>query len=387
MLPGLRGAVSKTPRRTRRRLTVIRVTCLVGARPNFIKSAPLLRAMRSRASRIRCRLVHSGQHYDYVMSQTFFDELGLPAPRINLGVGSGSHAEQTGKIMTACERVFRRERPDWVVVLGDVNSTLAGALAAAKLHIPVAHVEAGLRSFNKRMPEEINRLLVDHVSELLFCPTRQAVENLKAEGIRRGVHRVGDVMYDAVRQYLALARRRSTILRTLGLAPRTYALATVHRAENTETPERLAAILSGLSRSGERVILPLHPRTWKVLRRLGRRVVSMPRLRLIPPVSYLDMLMLEQHARVIVTDSGGVQKEALFFRVPCLTVRDETEWVETVESGWNELVGADAGRIGEALTRLRRRGYRPPWHTRSISRQPFGDGHASERIVELLLRG
>ena len=364
---------------------MIRVVCIVGARPNFIKTAPLLRAMRARASRLTVRLVHSGQHYDDAMSQVFFDELKLPAPRINLGVGSGSHAEQTAKIMMACERVFLREQPGWVLVLGDVNSTLAGALAAAKLHIRVAHVEAGLRSFNKRMPEEINRVLVDHVSDLLCCPTRQAVENLKAEGIRRGVHRVGDVMYDAVLQYAALAHRRSRIFQTLHLRPRAYALATIHRAENTDDPDRLLSILEGLARSGERVILPLHPRTRKSLRRLGRGVVDAHRVRIIPPVTYLDMLMLEQRARVIVTDSGGVQKEAFFFRVPCLTVRDETEWVETAEAGWNELVGADARRIGEAMARLRRHGYRPLRHRRAVSRQPFGDGHASERIVELLL--
>ncbi|MEJ5376112.1 MAG: UDP-N-acetylglucosamine 2-epimerase (non-hydrolyzing) [bacterium] len=353
---------------------------IVGARPQFIKLAPILKAIdlynkEADGDRIQEVLLHSGQHYDYEMSGVFFEELGLKAPDEDLGVGSGPHGAQTGEMLRRIEQVLLREKPDRVIVYGDTNSTLAGALAAAKLHIPVAHVEAGLRSFNRRMPEEINRVLTDHLCDLLFCPTERAVENLRREGIAQGVHWVGDVMYDAVLQYAELAERKSRILEELGLEKEGYALATVHRAENTDDPERLRAILSGLEGvacEGLPVILPLHPRTEKEMQRLG---IAPNSIRIMDPVSYLDMVLLEKKARVIVTDSGGVQKEAFFFRVPCVTLREETEWVETVEAGWNVLAGCDPERILRAVLEARP-GVESVW--------PFGDGRAAERIVNLV---
>ncbi|PWH19386.1 MAG: UDP-N-acetylglucosamine 2-epimerase (non-hydrolyzing) [Ardenticatenia bacterium] len=352
---------------------------IVGARPQFIKVAPVLRAIAQHGQEHPDRpvqeiLVHTGQHYDYEMSGVFFDELGLKSPDYHLGVGSGTHGYQTGEMLKRIEEVLLAEDPDLVMVYGDTNSTLAGALAAAKLHIPVAHVEAGLRSFNRRMPEEINRVLTDHVSELLFCPTQTAVENLRREGITKGVHLVGDVMYDAALQYLALAERKSRILERLGLEPRGYALATVHRAENADNPEHLRAIFVGLERvakDGLPVMLPLHPRTRRQVEALG---LSPDGVQLLEPVSYLDMLLLEKNACVILTDSGGVQKEAFFFRVPCVTLREETEWVETVEAGWNVLVGCDPERICRASLTARP-GCESAW--------PYGDGKAGARMIKL----
>jgi UDP-N-acetylglucosamine 2-epimerase len=273
------------------------------------------------------------------------------------------------------EEVLLKEKPDLVMVYGDTNSTLAGALAAAKLHIPVAHVEAGLRSFNKKMPEEINRVLTDHISDLLFCPTKTAVKNLEREGITQGVHMVGDVMYDSVLYNAELAERKSDILTRLGLKPRAYALATIHRAENTDNMERLQSIFQALeeiARGGLRVIVPLHPRTRKRIAECG---LEPKEVQILQPVSYLEMLLLEKYAKIILTDSGGVQKEAFFFQVPCVTLREETEWVETVESGWNVLVGCDRQHILEAVRTMR-----PP----SGSAAPYGDGQAAERIVELV---
>jgi UDP-GlcNAc3NAcA epimerase len=350
---------------------------IVGARPQFIKLAPILKAIERHNQnhpdrRIQEILVHTGQHYDYEMSQVFFDELGLKAPDYHLDVGSGTHGYQTGEMLKHIEEVILKEKPDLVMVYGDTNSTLAGALAAAKLHIPIAHVEAGLRSFNRKMPEEINRVLTDHVSDLLFCPTQTAVENLRREGIEKGVHLVGDVMYDAVLLYLDLAEKKSEIMERLGLEPKSYALATVHRAGNTDQPERLRAIFEGLERvakEGLSVILPLHPRTRKQLNTLG---MHLKKVQVLDPVSYLDMLVLEKNARAILTDSGGVQKEAFFFRVPCVTLRKETEWVETVETGWNTLVGCNPGRMVQATLEARP-GIESVW--------PYGDGRAAERIV------
>jgi UDP-GlcNAc3NAcA epimerase len=275
------------------------------------------------------------------------------------------------------EEVLLAEEPDCVLVYGDTNSTLAGTLAAVKLHIPVAHVEAGLRSYNRDMPEEHNRVLTDHVSDLLFCPTQTAVDNLAREGITRGVHLVGDVMYDAVLYNTSLAEDRSDILARFGLETRGYALATVHRPRNTDNPERLRSILGALVEIGRRVILPLHPRTRKNLNALHRSNFHLPAsIQLIDPVGYLDMLILEKNARVILTDSGGVQKEAYFFAVPCLTLREETEWLETVETGWNRLVGADRALIAQAAHEFRPEGSPPA---------VFGDGHAAERVAKLLV--
>ncbi|MDH4137371.1 MAG: UDP-N-acetylglucosamine 2-epimerase (non-hydrolyzing) [Anaerolineae bacterium] len=354
----------------------MKVVSIVGARPQFIKAAPVSRELRWQHTDV---LVHTGQHYNNEMSAVFFRELGIPDSDYNLGVGSGSHGWQTGQMLARVEEVLLAERPDGVLVYGDTNSTLAGALAAVKLHIPVAHVEAGLRSFNWEMPEEHNRVLTDHCADLLFCPTQTAVDNLAKEGIRRGVHLVGDVMYDAVLQFGALARERSTILNDLGLSSQRYLLATVHRPYNTDAPERLQSILEAFIEIGEPIVFPVHPRTRRCMAEFG--LDNLPtfqcsNVQLVEPVGYLDMLMLEQHARLILTDSGGVQKEAYFFAVPCVTLRPETEWVETVEAGWNVVVDVDRERIVWAAS-----GQVWPDGTPPLV---FGDGRASEKMVRLL---
>jgi UDP-N-acetylglucosamine 2-epimerase len=304
------------------------------------------------------------------MSRLFFDELAIPEADVNLEVGSASHGAQTGQMLLGIERELMARRPDWVLVYGDTNSTLAGALAAAKLHIPIAHVEAGLRSFNRRMPEEVNRVLTDHVSDRLFCPTEAAVRNLSAEGIERGVDRVGDVMSDAVRLGLERLEGRP---HPVGVEARGYYLATVHRAENTDDPARLAAILDGLGRLPRPVLWPVHPRTRKVL----DQAAVPSNVRVVEPFGYLDSLAAQRSAAAVVTDSGGVQKEAYILGVPCVTLRDETEWVETVEAGWNRLAGADASKISRMVETS------PPVERPSL----YGDGHAAERIVALLEEG
>jgi UDP-N-acetylglucosamine 2-epimerase len=299
-------------------------------------------------------LVHTGQHYDDSMSGVFFRELGLPAPEYHLAVGSGLHGKQTGEMLNRIEEVLLKEKPDVVLVYGDTNSTLAGALAAAKLHIPVAHVEAGLRSYNRRMPEEINRVMADHLSALLLCPTETAVENLKHEGVTKGVHLVGDVMYDALLDGVEIARRTSTILTRLAIEPQRYILATVHRAENTDDPQRLRNIITALAelaRNGHKIVFPVHPRTQKLLN--TNSFGNCEGIMQVDPVSYLDMTLLESMAHLIMTDSGGVQKEAYWLRVPCLTLRHETEWKETVQSGWNRLVGTDSQLIVQAVAQAK----------------------------------
>jgi UDP-N-acetylglucosamine 2-epimerase len=307
------------------------------------------------------------------MSRVFFDELDLPWPDVNLEVGSGSHAQQTARMMLRFEPVVTGYRPDWVIVAGDVNSTLACALVCAKLGVKVAHVEAGLRSFNRAMPEEHNRVLTDHVADVLFCPTQTAVENLAHEGITRGVYNVGDVMYDAVLHNIGIAEKCSSVLRRLGLKSGGYLLATVHRAENTDAPDRLAAIVEAFAALPEPIVFPTHPRTQSAL--VTYRLSVPPNVQLIEPLGYLDMLLLEKHARLILTDSGGVQKEAYFFAVPCVTLRNETEWVETVEAGWNVVLGTEPQRIATAVQNLRPTGSPPA---------VFGDGRASERVVEII---
>lgn len=362
--------------------TLARIITIVGARPQFVKAAVVSRVFRS-VGGVCETLVHTGQHYDDNLSQVFFDELGIPGPTFHLGIGSGTHGAQTGRMLESIEKVLLAERPDWVLVYGDTNSTLAGALAAAKLHIPVAHVEAGLRSFNRRMPEEINRVLTDHASDLLFAPTEAAVTNLRREGIpAERILLVGDVMYDAALYYGDRAGQRSRILVRLGLQPKGYVLATIHRAENTDDPARLAAIFGGLvGVAGQiRVVLPLHPRTGNALAEAHMLDTLPPRLQLIEPVGYLDMVMLEKHARLIVTDSGGVQKEAYFHSVPCVTLRTETEWVELVELGWNRLVAptcpdAVAGSILAALQAAAAERPHP---------ELYGHGRAAEAIVAAL---
>lgn len=353
----------------------MKIVTIVGARPQFIKCAPVCRELRKTANEI---LVHTGQHYDEFMSGAFFRELEIPVPDFNLNVGSGSHGAQTGHMLLGIEEILQDTRPDCVLVYGDTNSTLAGALAAAKLHIPVAHVEAGLRSFNRAMPEEINRVVTDHLSTQLFCPTAVSVKNLAKENITVGVHLTGDVMYDAFRFNTKIADHKSSIATRLNLTPGGYILVTVHRAENTDVPERLKGIMiaiSELANSGETVIFPVHPRTRK---RLGSFVRNMPeKLRLIEPVGYLDILQLENRAKLILTDSGGMQKEGCWAKTPCVTMRDETEWVETVESGWNQLAGAEPTRILQAVQQTLDRSF-----DRKDSTWTPG---ASRRIVEMLL--
>ncbi len=361
----------------------MKLLTVVGARPQFIKAAAFSRVVRRRHTEV---LVHTGQHYDATMSDVFFDELALPRPDHHLGVGSGPHGRQTAQILERLEDVMRREAPDAVVIYGDTNSTLAGALAAAKLNIPLAHVEAGLRSFVREMPEEVNRVVADSVSAYLFAPTQTAVDNLLREGhvlpppaagppaaARGRIYLTGDIMYDALLVHAPLAAAQSRILDELALPPGGYALATVHRAANTDDPARLERIIEALAMLGEPVVLPLHPRTRAALAHTDIEVDAA--VRLIDPVGYLDMLALQQHARMVLTDSGGVQKEAYLLGVPCVTLREETEWVETLADGWNVLAGAHPERILAAARRARPPGEPPP---------VFGDGHAAERMVEAL---
>ena len=348
----------------------MKVVTVVGARPQLVKAAAVSRVLRQQHTEI---LIHTGQHYDAAMSDVFFDELQIEAPAVNLGVGSASHGEQTAAMLAGIERVLLEERPDWVMVYGDTNSTLAGALAASKLRIPIAHVEAGLRSFNRAMPEEINRVVADHLSGLLLCPSGTAVDNLAAEGIRRGVYVVGDVMLDALLFARARAGARSGVLSRLGVAERQYVVATVHRAENTDDAARLAGIIGALDACEGTVVFPVHPRTRKVIER-SRLAVS-PRVRFVDPLGYLDMVRLVSTARLVVTDSGGLQKEAYWLGIPCVTVRDETEWVETVAAGWNVVVGTDRERIVAAV-----RKFAPPAERPEI----YGAPGAAARCVELL---
>jgi len=353
----------------------MKVISIIGARPQFIKVAPVDSALR--AAGHEHFMLHTGQHYDYGMSQVFFDELQIPEPNVNLEIGSGSHARQTGQMLVGIEDIILQEDPDWVLIYGDTNSTLAGALSASKLHFPVAHVEAGLRSFNRRMPEETNRVLADHCSDLLFAPTQTAVDNLAQEGIQEGVHLVGDVMYDAVRQLRTVANERSTILDRIDQPSGGYILATIHRPYNTDDPIALRAILETFREIKETIVFPVHPRTARRITEfeLNHLQSSIKNLISLPPVSYLDMLMLENNARAIVTDSGGMQKEAYFFGVPCLTLRPETEWVETIHAGWNRLIQPNQNGLGEALEKTDRNIPHPPL---------YGDGNASRKIVRIL---
>jgi UDP-N-acetylglucosamine 2-epimerase len=310
------------------------------------------------------------------MSEIFFADLDLPSVDHHLGIGSGSHGKQTGDMLVALEEVLVRESPNWVLIYGDTNSTLAGALAAAKLQIPLAHIEAGLRSFNRSMPEEINRVIADRLSQLLLCPSATAVDNLVAEGITDGVHRVGDVMYDAMLRYLPRAEERPSPLDRIEVAKQEYVLATVHRAGNTDDPQRLSSVLACMAAAEMPVVFPVHPRTQAAMS--SNQMTPPENVVLIEPVGYLDMLILEQHANAILTDSGGVQKEALWLQVPCVTLRDETEWVETVEAGWNELVGVDPDRVRSALRKGKPETAPPPL---------YGDGQSAGRIAKLIAEG
>jgi UDP-GlcNAc3NAcA epimerase len=343
---------------------VIKILTVVGARPQFIKAAPVSRALRA-SGRIEEILVHTGQHYDPEMSDIFFDELAIPAPNYHLEVHGGGHGQMTGRMLEALEPVVERERPDVMLIYGDTNSTLAGAIVAAKCHVPVAHVEAGLRSFNRRMPEEVNRVLADHVSTWLLCPTTAAIDNLAREGIKKGVHHVGDVMFDATLYARERARERSDILEKLQLRTGAFLVATVHRAENTDDQNRLREVLNWLRNRAVEipVVLPLHPRTRARAEAAGLDFVG---LRTCAPLGYLDMVRLLDACVAVYTDSGGLQKEAYFHRKPCVTLRDETEWVETVACGWNRL-------------------WKGPDYLPRCDITEYGDGSAANRITEILL--
>ncbi|MFQ5918758.1 MAG: non-hydrolyzing UDP-N-acetylglucosamine 2-epimerase [Thermoplasmata archaeon] len=349
----------------------MRVASVVGARPQFVKAAVVSRILRKAHEEV---LIHTGQHYDPNLSQVFFDVLGIPEPDVNLGVGSGSHGAQTGQMLAAVETVLSEVRPDVVLVYGDTNSTLAGALAAVKLLQPLAHVEAGVRSFNRAMPEEINRVLVDRISDRLFCPTIRAVEHLRNEGVTEGVHQVGDVMYDAALQNEGLAREKQAS-KAFGLEQGGYHLLTVHRPSNADDVRRLGTILEALAASDHPVLFPAHPRTREVMDREGLANRLPESVQVVEPVDYLVFLSLLLDAAKVVTDSGGVQKEAYFFDVPCITLRAETEWEETLEGGWNVLADANSENIRQALEST---------PEGSPQKGQFGDGHAAEKVVTIL---
>lgn len=351
----------------------MKVLTVIGARPQFIKAAVVSRAFVEHRPEVREILVHTGQHYDANMSDVFFDELNIPHPDYNLGVGGGTHGQNTGRMIEKLEQLMLSEKPDWVLVYGDTDSTLAGALAAAKLHIPVAHIEAGLRSHNRRMPEEINRVLADHVSTLLFAPTETARQNLRTEGIADAkVQVVGDVMYDAALYYKGRARKPEWF-DALNIPLNEFVLCTIHRAENTEDPVRMRGIFEGLERAGLPVILPLHPRTRNKLQQM--KLQPPANIHVVEPVGYLEMVWLEANCNLVATDSGGVQKEAYFHQKPCVTLRDETEWVELVEGGFNTLTGADAGKINCAINKN---------FKLDFSSLLYGDGQSSKSITESL---
>jgi UDP-GlcNAc3NAcA epimerase len=383
----------------------MKIVTIIGARPQIIKAAALSRAIQNHYSdRIHEVIVHTGQHYDDNMSQVFFDELGIPKPDYNLHVGSASHGVQTAKMIEGIEKILMDEKPDYIVLYGDTNSTLAGAVAASKIHVPVAHIEAGLRSFNKSMPEEINRIVCDHCSTLLFTPTKAGLENLRREGFsidesgpstgsgtsvptidNPKVYHCGDIMYDNSLHFANIAEEKTDIIQRLDLAGKPFILATIHRDSNTDHPERLSAIFRALIQLSKecQVVLPLHPRTNKLLKTnldedLQKQIFSSPDIKLIPPVSFLEMIALERHAQLVMTDSGGVQKEAYFFKKPCIILRPETEWVEIVETGNAILADADESRIMQAWQHFK---VNPPTSFPEI----FGDGHAAEFMLEQIL--
>lgn len=349
----------------------MRFMSIVGARPQFIKLAPVSRALRRYHQEI---IVHTGQHYDERLSGTFFDELDIPEPDYNLAIGSGGHGLQTGRMLESLEEVMLRERPDAVIVFGDTNSTLAGALAAAKLHIPIAHVEAGLRSYNRAMPEEINRVVTDHLSERLYCPTENARIQAAREGLIDGVEVVGDVMYDVLLHARPRIDERShTLLAELHIAAGGYLAATIHRPANTDDPEAMSRIAHALGEQPLPVIFPMHPRTRNLL---AKSNLTWPtHVRIIEPLGHLDMLSLAKGAHFVITDSGGLQKEAFLLGTPCVTLRNETEWPETLDGGWNTLVGSDSAAILAALTRSQ---------PEPLAHNPYGTGDAAGRIVDSL---
>ena len=353
----------------------MRIITVVGARPQFIKCAVVSRALEDRADEV---IVHTGQHFDYGMSERFFEELRIPQPAYNLSISGGHHGEMTARMMIALEQTFIAESPDLIMVYGDTNSTLAAAVVAAKMHIPVAHVEAGLRSFNRRMPEEINRIVTDQVSELLFCPTENAVNLLAKEGRTRGVHFVGDVMYDSVLYNLKQARNKMEPVHTAN-----YALATIHRPENTNHVSRMENILRAMSALDIDIVMPLHPRTRQILDTHTQLQACIGKnIKIIEPLSYLEVLVAMANAKLVLTDSGGMQKETYFVGVPCITLRDETEWPETVSAGANVIVGAEHDKIISSATKALGK-IKPEAQQAS---GPFGDGQAGEKIVDIILK-
>ena len=352
-----------------------KIITIVGARPQFVKAAVISRALAEHEG-VQELIVHTGQHYDANMSKVFFEELKIPKPKYDLEVGSGTHGLQTALMLQKIEQVLLSEKPDMVLLYGDTNSTVAGSLAAVKLHIPIAHIEAGLRGFDKKVPEEVNRIVTDHLSTLLFCPTTIAVKNLEQEGITRNVFNTGDVMYDSTLYMLEHANQGAeALLNSLGLTPKAFCLATIHRAENTDSKANLLNIINALKESGKKVVLPLHPRTKKFLEQHHIHIPDT--IITLPPLGYSEMLTLEKNAEYIVTDSGGVQKEAYYLQTPCITLRDHTEWVETVTSGANTTVGPDKAKILQAL-----QGPAPLLHDLPAH---YGNGHAGEKIVQLML--
>lgn len=353
----------------------MRIASIVGARPEFIQAEPVLNELRKKDDVI---LVHTGQHYDYEMSKIFFEELDIPEPDYHLGVGSGSHGYQTGEMLKKIENVLLKEKPNFVLVFGDTNTTLAGALSSAKLHIPVVHVEAGLRSFDRKMPEEINRTLVDHASDVLFAPTKTAVRNLNREGISDGVYNVGDVMYDSLLQNIEIVRRDRGILNELELERENYFLMTVHRPENTDDVKNFKNIMSAVIEAREQFVFPAHPRTIKQMKAYSLyRVIERSNIKVIKPVGYLNFLRLLNNAKKVLTDSGGVQKQAYLLKTPCGTLRENTEWIETVEYGWNVLVGTNKEKIIELINNFK---FKPIGKQKNV----FGEGRASEKICKIL---
>jgi len=350
----------------------MKIASIVGARPNFVKLAPISKELRKSFTEV---IIHTGQHYDYELSRIFFDELGIPTPNYHLNVGSGTHGFQTGEMVKKIESVLIKEKPDLVLIFGDTNTALAGALAAIKLHVKIAHVEAGLRSHDKKMPEEINRILVDHCADVLFCPTKTAVDNLKQENVIEGVYLTGDVMVDSLNHSINIAISKSRILKELNLNSKDYSLATVHRAENTDYYERLNYIVGAFCEI-ENIVFPCHPRTRVQLKQFGLWDRLKENVIIIEPVGYLDMLLLEKNAKMVLTDSGGVQKEAYILGVPCITLRENTEWLETVEDGWNLLTtGVTKENIIKAVIDFK------PKHNRS---DVFGKGNASKNIAHII---
>ena len=359
----------------------MKICTVIGARPQFVKAAALSSKIIELKNKydIEEVIIHTGQHYDALMSEIFFNQLNIPREKYNINVGSASHAVQTAKMLEKIEKIIISEKPDIVLTYGDTNSTLAGVLTASKLHIKTAHIEAGMRSFNRQMPEEINRVVTDHLSDLNFCSTQSAVENLKHEGRGKTAYLTGDVMYDCALKFTNTAEKNSNPLKEFALEKSSYILMTCHRAENTDTPQNLKEIIQGVNRIAEiiPVLYPIHPRTAKMMKEFN--LTFSEKIKIVPPVSYFDMLILEKNAAIVLTDSGGVQKEAFFFSIPCVTMRNETEWTETVDEGMNILTGASTTKIFDAVNKF--------LSTPIIKTQlhPYGDGHASEKIIDIIM--